>query len=75
MDIEIDYNNNDVVAKQYCHVGASCNADSMTMNNEETTTISQAGQGYKISSSGSWTVDNLYGGHEMDPTLTVTEMM
>ena len=67
MDIEIDYNNNDVVAKQYCHVGASCNADSMTMNIRGNNNDVQAGQGYKISSSGSWTVDNSeYGGHEMD---------
>ena len=32
MDIEIDYNNNDVIAKQFCLAGASCNADSMVLN-------------------------------------------
>ena len=67
MDIEIDYNNNDVVAKQYCHVGASCNADSMVMNIRGNNNDVQAGQGYKITSSGNWSVDNSeHGGHEMD---------
>lgn len=67
MDLEIDYNNNDVIAKQFCHAGASCNADSMVMNIRGNNNDVQAGQGYKISSGGSWSVDSSeFGGHEMD---------
>ena len=67
MDLEIDYNNNDVIAKQFCHAGALCNADSMVLNvigNDNDVTMAQ---GYKVSSSGSFSVDTSeFGGHEMD---------
>ena len=67
MDLEIDYNNNDVIAKQFCHAGALCNADNMVLNvigNDNDVTMAQ---GYKVSSSGSFSVDTSeFGGHEMD---------
>lgn len=71
MDLEIDYNNNDVIAKQFCHAGALCNADSMVLNvigNDNDVTM---GQGYKVSSSGSFSVDTSeFGGHDMYVDIT-----
>ena len=71
MDLEIDYNNNDVIAKQFCHAGALCNADNMVLNvygNDNDVTM---GQGYKVSSSGSFSVDTSeFGGHDMYVDIT-----
>ena len=67
MDLEIDYNNNDVIAKQICHDLASCNADNMVLNMIGNNNDVKMGQGYKISSSGSYSYDgDEHGGHNMD---------
>ena len=72
MDLEIDYNNNTVDARQYCTAGAACEKDTMVLNifqgNDNTVKM---GQGYKISSSGSYSIDSSeFGGHDMDLYIT-----
>ena len=71
MDLEADYDGNAVDARQRCSVGASCNSDSMVLNVIANDNNIKMGQGYKISSSGSWQYDGTeQGGHSMDLYVT-----
>jgi hypothetical protein len=70
MDLQIDYNNNTVVAKQKCSE-TICNADTMNMWVIGDSNNVKLGQGYKISSSGNWDYDyQEHGGHDMDLDIT-----
>ena len=71
MDLQIDYDNNTVDARQACHAGSSCLKDTMGMwligNNNDV----KLGQGYKISSAGVFDYDTQeFGGHEMYLDIT-----
>ena len=64
--LSIDGNNNTLVAKQKCHNGSLCNADSMDLNIVGNNNNVKAGQGYKITENGSWLYDNVeHGGHDI----------
>lgn len=67
MDLEVDYNDNDVIAKQICDM-STCDQDRMILNiyqgNNNTVKL---GQGYEVSSTGNFVYDNQeYGGHYMN---------
>ena len=67
MDLEIDQDGNTVDARQRCSVKPNCNSDSMVLNVNADNNNIKMGQGYKISSSGSWQYDGTeQGGHSMD---------
>ena len=71
MDLEIDYDNNTVDARQACHAGSSCLKDTMIMNVYGSNNDVLMGQGYKVSSAGSFTYDGQeFGGHDMYLDIT-----
>ena len=66
MDLEIDYNDNTVIAKQRCSI-ASCVQDRMILNVRGTDNNIKMGQGYQIDSGGNFVYDNDEdGGHYMN---------
>ena len=71
MDLEIDYDDNDVVAKQKCEM-TICEQDHMILNiytGEGNRVV--MGQGYDITASEVWNYDNQeYGGHFMNVYIT-----
>ena len=71
MDLEIDYDDNSVMAKQQCST-ASCNQDHMILNVFQGNNNNiKMGQGYKIDGNGNFSYDNLeLGGHSMDLRVT-----
>ena len=71
MDLEIDYDDNSVIAKQACSA-TSCNRDTMILNIYQADDNNvKMGQGYKIDGSGNFSYDNLeLGGHNMDLYMT-----
>ena len=71
MDLEIDYDNNTVDARQACHAGSSCLKDTMIMNVYGSNNDVLMGQGYKVSSAGSFSYDGQeFGGHDMYLDIT-----
>jgi len=71
MDLEIDYDNNTVDARQACHAGSSCLKDTIIMNVYGSNNDVLMGQGYKVSSAGSFTYDGQeFGGHDMYLDIT-----
>ena len=71
MDLEIDYDNNTVDARQACHAGSSCLKDTIVMNVYGSNNDVLMGQGYKVSSAGSFTYDGQeFGGHDMYLDIT-----
>lgn len=71
MDLEIDFDNNTVDARQACHAGSSCLKDTMIMNVYGSNNDVLMGQGYKVSSAGSFTYDGQeFGGHDMYLDIT-----
>jgi len=71
MDLEIDQDGNSVDARQACHNGASCNADSMVLNVNSDDNNIKMGQGYKIGENGAFQYDGTeFGGHDMDLYVT-----
>ena len=71
MDLEIDYDDNSVIAKQQCSA-TSCNQDHMILNVYQGNNNNiKMGQGYKIDGNGNFSYDNLeIGGHSMDLRVT-----
>jgi len=66
MDLEIDYDDNTITAKQKCSE-ITCNADKMELNVIGYRNNMELGQGYKITSGGTWDYDyQEHGGHNMD---------
>ena len=68
MDLEIDYDNNTVDARQKCSAGSNCEEDNMTLNayHANNNTINM-GQGYNINTNGQWEYDGTeHGGHNMN---------
>ena len=71
MDLEIDFDNNTVDARQACHAGSSCLKDTIIMNVYGSNNDVLMGQGYKVSSAGSFTYDGQeFGGHDMYLDIT-----
>ena len=71
MDLEIDYDNNTVDARQACHAGSSCLKDTMIMNVYGSNNDVLMGQGYKVSSAGNFDYDSQeFGGHDMYLDIT-----
>lgn len=71
MDLEIDQDGNSVDARQVCHAGSSCNADSMVLNVNSDDNNIKMGQGYKIGENGAFQYDGTeFGGHDMDLYVT-----
>ena len=71
MDLEIDYDDNSVMAKQACSA-TSCNRDTMVLNVYQGNNNNiKMGQGYKVGTNGSFSYDYLeMGGHNMDLRVT-----
>ena len=66
MDLEIDYSDNTVIAKQRCSI-ASCVQDRMILNVRGTDNNIKMGQGYTMNNSGNFVYDgDEDGGHYMD---------
>jgi hypothetical protein len=71
MDLEIDYDNNTVDARQACHAGSSCLKDTIIMNVYGSNNDVLMGQGYKVSSAGVFDYDGQeFGGHDMYLDIT-----
>jgi hypothetical protein len=71
MDLEIDFDNNTVDARQACHAGSSCLKDTMIMNVYGSNNDVLMGQGYKVSSAGVFDYDGQeFGGHDMYLDIT-----
>ena len=71
MDLEIDFDNNTVDARQACHAGSSCLKDTIIMNVYGSNNDVLMGQGYKVSSAGNFDYDGQeFGGHDMYLDIT-----
>ena len=66
IELSIDGNNNTMLAKQKCHNGSLCNADTMEIDVTGTGNSMELGQGYKVTEN-DWLYDNVeHGGHNME---------
>ena len=68
--LSVNGNDNEMIIKQKCHNGSSCNADTMNINVTGTSNSMQLGQGYKITTN-DWQYDGTeHGGHDMELSVS-----